>query len=187
MKIDFDAITEFNVRQLLSPKSKFNFIKNNINILVFSAVYKGIAIPLYYKLDHRGNSDSQTRIDLVKKFVNKFGKECIGSILGDREFIGKQWLTWLDSQQISYIIRIRNNSVIMDSNAGEPKVSKLFYSTSMHEHKNLTKLQQLGGIDVYLSGTRTNDGELFIVASNYCYVEQLIPTYGLRWEIENLF
>ncbi|AFX70352.1 hypothetical protein CYR73_01680 [Francisella tularensis subsp. holarctica] len=95
MKIDFDAITEFNVRQPLSQKSKFNFIldrtnwqfvKNNINILVFSAVYEVIAIPLYYKLDHRGNSDSQTRIDLVKKFVNKFGKECIGSILGDREF-----------------------------------------------------------------------------------------------------
>lgn len=38
----------------------------------------------------------------------------------------------------------------MDSNAGESKVSKLFYSTGIHEHKNLTKIQQLGDIDVYL-------------------------------------
>ncbi|AYF36383.1 hypothetical protein CYR69_01420 [Francisella tularensis subsp. holarctica] len=40
--------------------------------------------------------------------------------------------------------------MIMDSNAGESKVSKLFYSTGIHEHKNLTKIQQLGDIDVYL-------------------------------------
>ncbi|MDE4967770.1 hypothetical protein NAI41_10630, partial [Francisella tularensis subsp. holarctica] len=74
IKIDIDDITEINVSQPISQKSKFNFIldrknwqfvKNNINILVFSAVYEVIALPLYYKLDHRGNSDSQTRIDLV--------------------------------------------------------------------------------------------------------------------------
>ncbi|QOR28938.1 hypothetical protein nr28537_06885 [Francisella tularensis] len=87
---------------------------------------------------------------------------------------------------MSYIIRIRNNSVIMDSNAGESKVSKLFYSTGIHEHKNLTKIQQLGDIDVYLVLELMMVSYL-LLASNYCYVEQLIPTYGLRWEIENLF
>jgi hypothetical protein len=41
-------------------------------------------------LDKRGNSDTQERIAIVQKFIDKFGKDCIAGLLGAREFIGEK-------------------------------------------------------------------------------------------------
>lgn len=194
---DFDAVAEFNVHQLLSNRDKlylildrtnWQFGKTNINILVLSAVYEGIAVPLYYEfLNHRGNSNSECRINLVKRFISKFGKERISCILGDREFIGKHWLGWLDSENIDYVVRVKNNQLTTASNGGEAKVSRLFHDIGIHQHKNIKRKCKLGDLDVNLSGTKAHDGELLIVASNSDTVSSLIPLYGMRWEIENLF
>jgi len=194
---DFDVVAEFNIKQLLSTRNQlylildrtnWQFGKTDINILVLSAVYEGIAVPLYYEfLDHRGNSNSECRIDLIKRFISKFGKERIGCILGDREFIGKKWLGWLDSEDIDYIVRIKNNQLSTATNGGEAKVSRLFQDVGIHEHRDIKRKCQLGGLDVYLSGTKAHDGELIIVASNSDSISKLIPIYGMRWEIENLF
>ena len=32
--------------------------------------------------------------DLIKQFVNWFGRECIDCLLADREFVGNQWLVF---------------------------------------------------------------------------------------------
>ena len=39
-------------------------------------------------LPDKGNSKSEVRIDLVKRFIEQFGTGRIAGILGDREFIG---------------------------------------------------------------------------------------------------
>ena len=197
VEFDFDDVARFNTHQLLSAKSKWNLIldrtnwkfgKTDINILVLSVAYEGIAIPLYYELlEHRGSSDCQTRIRLMQKFISNFGSDCISCLLGDREFIGSRWLNWLDSQQINYVIRIRNNLLATASNGGETKVSNLFRSVGIHEHKMLKSKQIIGNSDVYLSGTRSSNGELLIVASNSRDVANTVSMYGVRWEIENLF
>jgi hypothetical protein len=197
VSFDFDDVARFNTHQLLSTKKKWNLIldrtnwkfgKTDINILVLSVAYEGIAIPLYYELlDHKGNSDSQIRIKLMQKFISNFGKNRIGCLFGDREFIGSHWLSWLDNQQISYAIRVRNNLLATASNGGETKVSNLFRSVGVHEHKTLKSKQKLRSSSVYLSGARSSDGELLIIASNSNNIADLVSMYGLRWEIENLF
>jgi hypothetical protein len=146
---DYDDLAEYMITHLLSKKDKlclvldrtnWQFGKSDINILVLSAVYEGIAVPLYYDfLDHRGNSNSECRINLVQKFITKFGKKRIESILGDREFIGKKWLGWLDSQSIDYVVRIKNNQLATSSNGGEVKVSRLFHDVAIDQHKNIKK------------------------------------------------
>lgn len=194
---DFDAVAQFNIKQLLSTRDQLHLIldrtnwqfgKTDINILVLSAVYEGIALPLYYEfLDHKGNSNSECRIKLMERFISKFGKERIGCILGDREFIGKKWLGWLDSENIDYIVRIKNNQLTTATNGGETKVSRLFHDVGIHEHRDIRRKCQLGGLAVYLSGTKAHNGELLIVASNSDKISKLISVYGSRWEIENLF
>lgn len=194
---DFDKVADFNAKQLLSTKEQlylildrtnWQFGKTNINILVLSAVYEGIAVPLYYEfLDHKGNSSSECRINLIERFISKFGKKRIGCILGDREFIGKKWLGWLDSEDIDYIVRIKNNQLTTATNGGETKVSRLFLDVGIHEHRDIRKKCKLGSLSVYLSGTKAYNGELLIVASNSDKISKLIPIYGSRWEIENLF
>lgn len=155
---------------------------------MLSAVYEGIAVPLYYDfLEHRGNSSSEFRINLVKKFIAKFGKERIGCILGDREFIGQDWLGWLDSQGIDYIVRIKNNLMTTNSRGFSAKVSTIFDELTVHQYKNIRDKRNICNQSVYLSGTRSHTGELLIVASNSDNLETLTPIYSMRWEIENLF
>ena len=111
--------------------------------MVLSVAYEGIAIPLYYELlDHKGNSDSQIRIKLMQKFISNFGKNHIGCLLGDREFIGSHWLSWLDNQQISYAIRVRNNLLATASNGGETQVSN-FEDTHLTDKNKIAKLMAL--------------------------------------------
>ena len=48
--------------------------------------------------------------DIMKKFINTFGVKCIGTLLGDREFIGEQWFKWLNDNAITFCIRIKKDA-----------------------------------------------------------------------------
>ena len=51
-------------------------------------------------------SKTQTRIDLVNRFVRQFGKDCLAGLLCDREFVGKDWFAYLKSAEIPFFIRM---------------------------------------------------------------------------------
>lgn len=197
VEFDYDRVGHWSIEQMLSNKDKFylaidrtnwQFGKTDINILMLSAVYEGIAIPLYWEmLPHQGNSKSALRIKLVKRFVKQFGTDCIAGILGDREFIGKDWLDWLNKNGIRFLVRIKANQITTNSRGLEVDVSALFYGVKTHEVKNICGKRKFSGMEVYLSGTRDQNGELLVVASNMGDAEQLVPIYGMRWEIESLF
>ena len=56
--------------------------KKNINILMLSITYKGIAIPLFWRLlDKKGNSNTNERIVLMERFIAQFGKNNIIGLL----------------------------------------------------------------------------------------------------------
>ncbi|POZ50587.1 hypothetical protein [Methylovulum psychrotolerans] len=77
--------------------------KRDINILMLSVVYKGVAIPVYWMLlNKQGNSNTRERIALVKRFVREFGKARIIKFLADREFVGEKWFGWLQSEGIGF-------------------------------------------------------------------------------------
>ena len=64
----------------------------NINYLVLSVeINANLSIPLFWmSLDKAGNSNQNERCKLLGSFIETFGKEAIGSLSGDREFIGEQ-------------------------------------------------------------------------------------------------
>jgi hypothetical protein len=120
-KIDFELIAGFIFRlffvagdkwSLTMDRTNWKWGKSDINILTLGIVYKGTAIPIYWELlDKRGNSDTAERIALIKKFIRTFGKENVAELLCDREFVGEDWFNWLLKENISFSIRIRNNTV----------------------------------------------------------------------------
>lgn len=60
---------------LTMDRTNWKFGQANINILVIAIVYDGLAFPLLYTLlPKRGNSSTQERIDLVKRYIHLFGK-----------------------------------------------------------------------------------------------------------------
>lgn len=123
--IDFEMIAGFIFRlffvtngswYLTMDRTNWKWGKADINILTLGIAFKGIAVPIYWELlDKRGNSDTEERIALIQKFINRFGKSCIAGLLADREFIGQEWFGWLIKEQIPFWIRIKDNLLTTDS------------------------------------------------------------------------
>ena len=83
----------------------------NINILYIGIVLdNGCFIPIYFELlDKRGNSNQSERIDLTNTFKVLFpniNKKPI-FIVGDREFIGKEWFDFLKTSEYEFVMRLR--------------------------------------------------------------------------------
>lgn len=161
--------------------------KANINILVLSACYRGSAIPLYWTaLDKKGNSDTRERITLIDHFIMGFGKERILGLLGDREFIGEDWFSYLVKKEIPFDIRVKKNHVTTNSRGLEVDIDGLFYHLTPGSFEVLKGKRKLMGRRVYLSGLRLEDGELLILASSE-KPDGALDRYAKRWEIETLF
>ena len=71
----------------------------------------------------QGNSDHIDRIDIVESFIQVFGKEKIEAILGDK------WLKWLESENIRFVMRIKElGQYITNSRGVFVKAKQLLHS-----------------------------------------------------------
>jgi hypothetical protein len=168
-------------------RTNWRWGKSDINILMLSIVYKGIAVPVLWSLlDKCGNSNTQERIALVKRFIHQFGKERIGGILADREFVGVEWFGWLKKEQIGFCIRIKKNTLTTNSRGVEVDVGTLFRDLKVGEQRILQEVRIMWKQPIYLSALRLEDGELLMVANDSLLADP-IEHYGKRWQIETLF
>lgn len=168
-------------------RTNWRWGRSDINVLMLSLVYKGIALPVCWSLlEKRGNSNTGERIAVMTKFISQFGKERIAGILADREFVGIEWFAWLKKEQIPFCIRIRKNTLTTNRRGGEANVGVLFRDLKVNEQRVLPDTRMIWEQRVYLSALRLEDGELLIVATDKLLADP-IGHYGKRWQIETLF
>ena len=82
--------------------------------MVLGIVHNGVAFPvLWDALDKKGNSNSKERMDLIDSFYEIFPKAEVSYLTGDREFVGKEWLSYLLLEPtIPFCLRIRESDTI---------------------------------------------------------------------------
>ena len=67
---------------LSMDRTNWRWGKKDINILMLSIVYRGIAIPLFWDLlPKKGNSNTAERIKIIDRFIKQFGKTMIAGLL----------------------------------------------------------------------------------------------------------
>ena len=139
---------------LVIDRTNWKLGEKNINILMLGVSYKNVAFPLMFRmLNKRGNSHTEERIALLNDFIDWFGKECIDCLLADREFIGKDWLSFLNQNNIRYHIRIRNNfKIFCPKKQKEVTAWHLFNDLKTNQMKHYQKIVQMHGEYCYLSG-----------------------------------
>lgn len=197
--IDTDSVTRFVASKLpegqwilTTDRTYWEFGKLKINILVLAVVYKGVAIPLLWKIlgnpdsGKKGNSDTGERIELMMRFIRLFGISRIVSLCADREFIGSEWFRWLESHGIRICIRIRENQYITDSEGVSEPGRVLFRDLKPGGSRILRGRRKIGDVSVYISGMKLPDGKFLIVASSD-NPEIALETYAKRWQIETMF
>lgn len=187
----FNLLPQKDSLTLVMDRTNWKLGQNNINILMLGVSYKNVAFPLMFRmLDKRGNSHTTERIALMRDFIDWFGKDCIDSLLADREFVGKQWLGFLNENGIRYHIRIRNNfKIYCPRRQKEIKAWHLFNNLKENQIRHYHKIMKMHGEYCYLSGVRNiREGKPdFCILVSFNKPDEALEKYAQRWQIETLF
>ena len=178
--------------RLSIDRTNWKFGSKNINILVLAVTYKGVAFPILFKVEPKaGNSSTKQRIAIIDNYIKLFGVKSIDCLLADREFIGEQWIEYLNRNKISYHIRIRNNFwMIMPRSGKRIKAAWLFNQLKINEFRFHENIVRLNNVLCYISGSKVfnKDGvpELQIIIS-FNNPQRANSLYKERWQIESAF
>jgi len=159
-----------------------------LNILMLSVVWKGVAFPLLWTvLEKKGCSDTRERIELLEKYLKLFGPDSLSFVTADREFIGRDWFSYLRREQIPFRIRIKENLRVTNARGNKMvRASNLFRTQRAGVGSLLCGRRRVLGEAVSLMGMRTPEGEYVIVASS-TETDEILSEYAQRWKIETLF
>lgn len=195
-EIDFLIIARWIFTLFFTGKDKYYLTidrtnwywgKKKINIFMLSIAYEGQAIPLFWHLlDKGGSSNLQEQKALIRKFITHFGTKGVEGLLADREFASGKLFKWLQKNAVSFYIRIKENSQIYVKNKKLMSAKKLFSGLKPKEQAEFNMDVTVFGAKVFLAGSRSEKGELMIVATDKD-PRNAIARYLRRWEIENLF
>ena len=157
-----------------------------VNILMLGVAYKGLAFPLMWTLlAKKGNSDTPERLELIDRLLSVLAVEKIDSVVADREFIGEDWFRGLRARQLTFVMRVRNNSLIGSKGTTRSAQQRYTYLRSGEVYV-CPKCCWLFGLRVHLAVTRTPEGELLVLACN-AKADKALARYAQRWQIETLF
>ena len=158
----------------------------NINILMLGICYKGIAIPLAWKLlDKRGNSSTRERLDLLDEVLAYLPSSAIEAIVADREFIGKTWVKGLKQRKLCFVMRLKNDTIIASKAKNIPARIRYAHLTKGETYVS-PKRVWVYGLRLNLAVTKSQEGELLVLACNQ-KPERAFVRYAQRWNIECLF
>jgi len=195
--IDFEEIAQAVVSwsQIPEPwtlsldRTNWSFGTANFNILMLGIVHEGVAFPVMWTmLDKRGNSNSDERMDLLERFERVFPNAQIRCLTGDREFVGREWCSFLlVPDAIPFRLRLRHSDRI-SSRSGKQRQTgeRIFANLKVGEQRHLSGKRWVWGRRVYIVATRLEDGELLILATGH-QPQTAFADYRLRWGIETLF
>ena len=168
-------------------RTEWSFGETHFNLLVLGIVQNGVAFPVVWNaLEKKGNSNGSERMDLIDRFYDIVPHAEVSYLTGDREFVGKEWLTYLLLEpKIPFCLRIKKSDTI-DNGKRQLRASIVFSNLKPGETRTLSGRKGVWGRLVYVSASRLNDGELLIlITPKPCATT--ISDYGKRWGIETLF
>jgi hypothetical protein len=172
---------------LTIDRTNWYWDKQKINIFMLGVAYEGISIPLFWScLPKAESSNIKEQKALINRFLKCFGSSQIIGLLGDREFASGGLFNWLNKKNIPFYIRIKEGSMAYIKKKKLFTAKKIFRDLNPNQHTVFNMAVDVFGQRVFLAGSRSEKGELMIVATNQL-PKNAIPIYLRKWEIECLF
>ncbi len=159
----------------------------DLNILMLSIVYRGVGVPVVWMvLPKAGNSDTGERMTVMEIFLDLFGAQNIAYLLGDREFVGREWFGFLKRHRIKFQMRLHRDTLVRNGRGQYVQAWRLFCRTRINCPLVIPEARRMWAMELYLSGCRLKNGEyLILVSPEFCEKPQ--QEYKKRWGIETLF
>ncbi len=178
---------------LALDRTNWKFGSRDINILMLAIVTRRFRVPLLFTLlPHQGSCDTGHRIALMRRYLGLFGVASIRCLLADREFIGTEWMDFLNKNNIPFAIRVRIDMTVTLDDGCTWSLATLLRRTRARQAKPICK-GRINGVagptrdPVHLVAKRLGSGEWLILATNRPDPKQALNDYRKRWGIECLF
>lgn len=175
---------------LIMDRTNWKWGKSDINILMISVEHYGISFPLFWSvLDNKGGtSSSRDRIDLLRRVIQRLGREKIQVLLADREFVGDPWFRFLIDENIPFTIRVKQNFLVEGIRKGyQVPIRELLKTLGRKKRSHINHHIVLWGHALFASVEYAKGArEPMIVVSNQFFSNPL-ELYRRRWGIETLF
>ena len=174
-------------------RTEWDFGSYQCNILMIVAYHtlekkaekkSSVGIPLYWLLldNKSGNSNVMDRCALVERLLRVIGKQRVGLLVADREFIGHKWVKYLKDNQIPFCIRLPKTHLITLKNGDSYRIEQLVKSGQTRYFQDCL----IEGIVCHSMIKGLENGDfLFLIGT--LPAKQLGELYRKRWCIEVLF
>ncbi len=175
---------------LALDRTQWKLGTRDVNILMLAVVTRRFRVPLIWSvLDNRGGtSDSGERIALMQRYLAIFGAASVRLLLADREFIGLEWMDFLNKNNIPFAIRMKEKLIVATEDGRSLALGSLLRkSRGVRTFRAaLGREGPHGPLRLNFAARRLEGGELLIVASN-TPARAALAAYRKRWAIECLF
>ena len=182
---------------LIIDRTNWKLGEVNDNILQMGiGLTNGVMIPLLGVplIDKRGNSNVDERKGLLNLFI-RFAPLLVGSytVVGDREFIGKEWFKHILSFGHNFVIRLRSKdykSIIAEQIDRTPEQLEKRIRRSVRRNGYYFQPFEMDGQQLFLLVVKNkkNRKDPFVrLISNKENIEEILADYDFRWSIEVYF
>lgn len=178
---------------LTIDRTNWDFGKTTINILMISVAWNGTGIPLLWSLlPTAGNSGTSDRTELLDRLRAAFPDMKIAALIGDREFVGDAWMTYLQRRNIPFVLRLRENQYVLRAGYVALPIAIIAQHLKVGDkmivkgHCWLGRASETLSTAVRLVIMRLASGELLALACSG-RARHAFARYRQRWTIETMF
>jgi hypothetical protein len=165
--------------------------RTEVNFLVLAVVTRRFRVPLFWTLlPGAGNSSTEARIDLVRRYLARFPVASIRVLLGDREFVGADWLKFLGDNSVPFAIRLREDLRVTDEAGSDltlhARLRRAGRGRTFRARIGAREEADRTGAPRLTFAVKRLKGEGLIVVTNLT-ARTGLDAYRRRWRIECLF
>ena len=157
------------------------------NLLVVGYLHRGVVVPLAWQaLGKPGSSHQRERIALLSALFERLPPERVAVLLGDREFIGRDFLSWLDARGIGFVVRIKKDAWLRHVRSGAAyRAGPLFALLRDGDRRRLRGKWTVYGTACHVTAVREQGSTWMLVSNRHPNTAQVL--YKQRWQVETLF
>jgi len=176
--------------RLVLDRTQWKLGTRDVNILMLAVVTRRARVPLMWSIldNNGGTSDTGERILLMRRYLAVFGAASVGMLLADREFVGVEWMNFLNENKIPFAIRMKEKLIVATEDG-----RRLALGSALRKCRGIRTFRAAlagdgvcGPLWLNFAARRLGGGELLIVATN-TPARAALAAYRKRWAIECLF
>jgi hypothetical protein len=164
------------------------------NVLMVSAIYNKRALPIFWVLLEKEGSSSLVEQQKVLRPVIRLLKKYKLVVVGDREFHSVELAYWLQEQNVSFVLRQKQNTTFRQKRRSFQPLSSITIQPGIRQfytNINLTQKAGFGRFNLAVYWKRKYRGkqedEAWYLLTNLPDLKTAIKIYSQRFGIEAMF